>query len=41
MFATVDYEIGITAHFIGTFAATGLQDKLAEKEYKKLKNKQK
>ena len=39
MWATIGWGIGIVAHFIAMQAATGFEDKLAEKEYQKLKKK--
>jgi hypothetical protein len=39
IWATIGWGIGITAHLIGTYASSGFQDRLTEKEYEKLKNK--
>ncbi len=40
IFPLFGWGIGIVAHFIGAFVETGFADKLAEKEYQRLKNKE-
>ncbi len=37
LFPLLGWGIGIFAHFIGVFKVTGLKERMAEKEYDKLK----
>jgi len=39
IFPLLGWGIGLAAHIIGTYASTGLQERIAQKEYEKLKNK--
>jgi hypothetical protein len=41
IWATLGWGIGIVAHFLGVFVGSGFEEKLGEKEYKKLKEKDK
>ena len=41
IFPLFGWGIGIVAHLIGAFATTGFQDKIAQKEYEKLKENKK
>jgi hypothetical protein len=39
IFPLLGWGIGLAAHIVGTYASTNLKDRIAEKEYQKLKNK--
>ncbi len=39
IYATVGWGVGILAHFIGVHTSGSYKDKLAEKEYRKIKEK--